>query len=169
MFLQGLEKVKDGYKLTTVSDNDTQQTTVIPSYVIYETQGNDVIDRFMDNMRYNVDLAGQFYVRGFSLKDRDGLKVLAMKGSAPVGRVTGQVQIEVFFFFRDTEDMSRETEEENLLYLDALSINKLIKDYEEMSLFVEKHFVNWCGLKTQLEIFKEDIKKMGAVSRISHN
>lgn len=162
MFLLGFEETSDSCKFVTSSDRASKIVTELDSF--HFSEGYDRIAQFMSRLRIYVDPEGKFYPKGFTFKTKDKIDILVLRGTAPVGRQTGSVTLETFFFHQDIDDWPRDTIEDNKEYLLYEERNSLVEEYKELSAYVESHFIEWTGLKSQLEIFKDELKSLGVTS-----
>lgn len=162
MFLLGFEETPDTCRFIARSDRASKITTNLDSF--YLSEGHDKITQFLSRLRLYVDPEGRFYPKGFTFKTKDDIDILSLKGTAPVGRLTATVTLDTFFFHQDIEDWPRDTLEDNKEYLLAEERNCLIEEYEELSKYVESHFIEWAGLKSQLDIFHDELRDLGVTS-----
>lgn len=162
MFLQGIDlSGKEVVKFETLTESGAK---IVSKLDILPGECFEKIQAFLERLRFHIDIEGKFYAKGFSLKEKEDIQIIVVKGKAFVGRFTAKAEVELFFFKRDIEDWDRETVEEDAAYRDALATNLLVEAYEDLSTYVEGGFVEWCGLKSQLDIFSQELKSLGVTS-----
>lgn len=162
MFLQGIDlSGKEVVKFETLTDSGAK---IVSKLELLPGEAHTKISEFLERLRFYIDVEGKFYAQGFSLKTKEDVQVISVKGKAFVGRFTAKSEIEFFFFKRDIEDWYRDTVEEDVAYRDALATNLMVEACEDLSTYVEGGFIEWCGLKSQLDIFSQELKSLGVTS-----
>lgn len=159
MFLLGYAFNKT-HKLATLSENATKQTAeieVIPDFSYRKIEG------FLADLNRFVDPGSlhNFSANSFSIKTKGNFQFLAIKGSAHLHNRWVNVDFEMPFFYQNTEGWGRETLEESERMDRAEQTNFLIEQYTVLSEYVEQNYIHWTGLRSQMEIFKDDMKSKG--------
>lgn len=155
LFLTAFASTSKGYKFTTVSDNGSKLVTTIDVMHLISTDVYNELNELIAALNLFIEPKSGFYARKFEVKKTDGMQMIYLEGTAPVGRLTADVQLNTFFDYESTKDLKLETEEDRALFAQTESQNKLYRKYEAFSEFFRANFLEYSGLavSNQLGIF----------------
>ncbi|MCP1384862.1 hypothetical protein [Runella salmonicolor] len=155
LFLTAFASTSKGYRFTTLSDNGSKIVTTIDMVYLIGTEVYDQLNAFISALNMFIEPKATFHARKFEVKKTDGMQMIYIEGTAPVGVLTADVKVDTFFDYESTKDMLRETPEDKAIFERTEQQNKVYRKFEEFSEFFRGNFLEYSGLavSNQLGIF----------------
>jgi hypothetical protein len=155
LFFTAFASTSKGYKFTTVSDNGSKLVTTIDLVHLVNTDVYNDLNSLISEINLFIDPKATFHLNKFEVKKTDGMQMIYLEGSAPVGRLTADVKCNTFFDYESTKDLKMETPEDKALFAQTEQQNRVFRKYEAFSEFFRANFLEYSGLavSSQLSMF----------------
>ncbi|WP_428661823.1 hypothetical protein [Runella sp.] len=146
LFLTAFASTSKGYKFTTLSDNGSKLVTTIDLMHLIGTEVYEELSKLIVDINSFIEPKGTFYAKKFEVKKTDGMQMIYLEGSAPVGLLTADVSLNTFFDYEATKDLKQETDEDKAIFEQMTKRIRFIESMRYSASFSEQNFLSIPGL-----------------------